>query len=214
MRKHWSKADSYDDVVKRDAERFWSKVDKSPHPLGCWIWTAGRSVHGRGQYSPSTFKGVPIGEGRATVQAHVYAYILTHGSRPLGHGECRGPKGIVLAHKCDNGHNGCVNPHHLIPTSQAENSRDKWRAGTHQLAQQAKDRLFLSQIKKKMGIPQRASMAEIADEMGISEVDILREAIGLYERWILDRYNTKVSFDFDAMAIKVHGDKLKKKALR
>jgi len=33
-----------------ESERFGSKVDKSPHPKGCWIWTAGKDDDGYGVY--------------------------------------------------------------------------------------------------------------------------------------------------------------------
>lgn len=113
------------EAIARDAERFWSKVDKTKRPDGCWIWkgTFNRKT-GRGQYSPTRFQGGFVRENRRTVQAHIWAYILTFGNRPLGHGLQRGSAGIILRHSCGNGHIGCCNPHHLRVGTQHDNNRE------------------------------------------------------------------------------------------
>lgn len=114
-----------EEAMARDAERFWSKVDKTKRPDGCWIWLGVKNKKtGRGNYNPTQFNGVPVREGRATVQAHVWAYILTFGSRPLGHGLQRGSAGIILRHSCGNGNIACVNPHHLRVGTQHDNNRE------------------------------------------------------------------------------------------
>jgi len=115
---------TYEEALKRDEERFWSKVDKTKRPDGCWVWTAGKNNTGRGTHSPVRFKGVPVREGRASVQAHVWAYILKHGNRPLGHGLQRGSAGLVLRHICGNGDLPCVNPAHLRVGTQHDNNRE------------------------------------------------------------------------------------------
>lgn len=80
-------------------ERFWSKVDKSGD---CWLWTAGRTSLGYGQFSIS----------RKPLLSHRFAYILLVG--PI-------PDGLQLDHLCRVRH--CVNPKHLEPVTGAENTR-------------------------------------------------------------------------------------------
>lgn len=97
-------------LVKRDysrteAERFWSKVDRSGE---CWEWTAFRNPKGYGVFN---FRG-------ATPHAHRVAYILTHGSVPPG---------LVIDHLCRN--RGCCNPVHLEAVTVEENTR-RGEAGT------------------------------------------------------------------------------------
>lgn len=115
---------TYEEALLRDAERFWSRVDKSNGLTGCWTWKGVRQKRsGRGNYNPVRFNGKYVRENRATVAAHVWAYILTFGNRPLGHGLKRGSSGLVLMHTCENGNLGCVNPHHLQIGTQADNMR-------------------------------------------------------------------------------------------
>jgi hypothetical protein len=205
----WAK--TYEEAVEKDAERFWSKVDKSKHPLGCWIWRGVIDQNtGRGHHDVGQFKGVAVREGRKKVKAHIWAYILTHGSRPLGHGGGRGASDVILAHTCDNGHGGCVNPHHLIPSTNAENQRDKWRAGTHGWQLWQKDRLIVKTIMKDLGISRDASFAEIADEVGVQPQEILRAAIKIYQSFIAEKFGVNTEFDFNEMAIKIKSSKLQR----
>ena len=81
-------------------ERFWSKVDVSA-PNECWEWTAGRNSTGYG-----TFR-----IGRDMRGAHRVAYELSVG--PI-------PEGLQIDHLCRNV--TCVNPAHLEPVTQRENS--------------------------------------------------------------------------------------------
>lgn len=74
-------------------ERFWAKVQ----PTGfCWEWTASKA-HGYGYFNGS--------------RAHRFAYELLVG--PI-------PDGLVIDHLCRN--RGCVNPDHLEPVTQRENT--------------------------------------------------------------------------------------------
>lgn len=86
--------------------------------LGCWIWQGTRNRAGYGRVRDN-------GKMRF---AHRVWYGRAFG--PI-------PPGLVLHHTCGRGHEGCMNPHHLIPVTPAENARlrrgiklDKARAGT------------------------------------------------------------------------------------
>lgn len=86
--------------------RFWSKVDKSAGDAGCWLWRSSRRSSGHGTFVER--KGGPT---KAT-GAHRVAYEYLVG--PI-------PDGLVLDHLCRNP--PCVNPAHLEPVTQHENSR-------------------------------------------------------------------------------------------
>ncbi len=94
-------------LAKR-TEDFWKKVDKAgPLPeqrpdLGpCWVWTGNLFPNGYGKF------GV------------YYRHVLTHRfSYTLLVGEI--PKGLVLDHLCRN--RACLNPSHLEPKTQRENT--------------------------------------------------------------------------------------------
>lgn len=90
------------------SERFERYVDKSPGhgPKGdCWIWTAGRTVKGYGQFAVM----------RSTQRAHRVSFLLFHGVWP---------KNQIL-HKCDVP--SCVNPAHLSDGTCQDNADDKVR---------------------------------------------------------------------------------------
>jgi hypothetical protein len=90
--------------------RFWSKVDKSPHPKGCWMWTAGTDDDGYGVYIHRRQKTVATRVAYRSVAGTIY-------------------NGRVVCHSCDNP--SCVNPAHLSLGTTLDNARDRMERGRH-----------------------------------------------------------------------------------
>ena len=77
------------------ADRFWSKVDKTPGygPQGvCWLWTGATHANGYGN-----FRATPYKEGN--ISAHIVSWFLKTGEWP--------EEGLFVLHSCDV--KACVN---------------------------------------------------------------------------------------------------------
>ena len=81
-------------------ERFWARVEEEAS--GCWRWTGAKTGRGYGVITPS---------GKRLDMAHRFAYKLLVG--PIA-------PGLTIDHLCRN--QLCVNPAHLEPVTQAENT--------------------------------------------------------------------------------------------
>jgi HNH endonuclease len=91
---------------------FWAKVDKGPHPKGCWFYTGFIKWDGYGWLAR-------FHNGRIRhMTAHRYAWILTHGDPP---------KGMHVLHHCDVP--ACCNPDHLWLGTHQDNMVDKTNKG-------------------------------------------------------------------------------------
>lgn len=85
-------------LSRSDERRLWAKIEKTD---GCWLWTAGKTPAGYGKFWLSG----------ATELAHRIVYIALVGTVPYN---------LTLDHTCRVRH--CVNPDHLDPVTQQENT--------------------------------------------------------------------------------------------
>jgi hypothetical protein len=91
--------------TRPEADRFWEKVE--PQITGCWLWMAGLTEAGYGQF------GTSLGCGR--IDSHRWSYLYLIG--PI-------PTHLELDHLCRV--RACVNPMHLeAVTSWENNSRSE-----------------------------------------------------------------------------------------
>lgn len=92
---------------QKSIDRFWSRVDKTSHEGGCWLFMGARDKLGYGDVG---FKGRHL-------QAHRLAWIITNGE----------PGELDVLHKCNNP--PCCNPSHLYLGTDADNARDRCTTG-------------------------------------------------------------------------------------
>lgn len=97
-------------------DRFWSKVDKTTTPDGCWTWTACKAKDPKHAYG---YIGMKVDGSWKRIAAHrvVYEMIENH----------KIPKGKLICHSCNNP--SCVRPDHLYLGTKLTNIMDCIRAG-------------------------------------------------------------------------------------
>lgn len=108
-------------------QRFWSKVEKSSEPDGCWIWVAGLGKGGYGQF---------CWDGRSA-GAHRFSYILHFGDIP---------DGLDVLHHCDNP--PCIRPDHLFAGTNLDNTLDSMAKGRRASGDRNGSRLYPERLKR------------------------------------------------------------------
>jgi hypothetical protein len=135
---------------ERELEVFWSRVDKTSHPGGCWLYTAGKDKWGYGD----------LRFGGKHIQAHRLAWKLL-----------RGDPGIKdCLHICHNP--TCCNPEHLYLGTDKENARDRVESGRHARGEKCRAKLTEEQamtIKREYRRNGRRSNGrELAERYGVT----------------------------------------------
>lgn len=157
-----------DERQRRDAARFWAKVDRSGPPGSCWTWTASR----RGGLGYGSYRS----RGRLC-SAHRFSWQLVHGQVP---------DGICVLHRCDVP--SCVNPAHLFLGTHRDNTNDKVAKGRQ--ARVRGERHGLSKLTAPRVIEIRARLAlganqyDLASAYGVSQPTISQVARGVTWRHV------------------------------
>lgn len=156
-----------DEARKSTEDHFWSRVDRSGGPDGCWLWIGGGDGKG---YGSCKFRG-------RMIRTHILAWELTHG--PISDRLC-------VCHDCPGGENRrCCNPRHLFLGTRKDNNADRDRKGHHvSLRGERHGRAKLSP-ESVIAIRRRsatgdATFAALSREFGVSETtiaDIVRRKI-------------------------------------
>lgn len=141
-------------------------------PNDCWNWTAAQSHNG---YGLVTFAG-------GSRRAHRVSYVLYNGPLPT-----RTP--LVIRHRCNNPL--CVNPTHLRPGTQTQNSHDRLMSGRWWGAGESNPgaKLTRKQVSAIRLDPRRPS--EVAPEYGVDPATI--GEIRRYRMWKSVRTQTAVA---------------------
>lgn len=145
--------------MKIDVERFMSYVDKRANDE-CWPWTGGHDSKGYGAFKVN---GKQMGAHRVSFIVH-------------GKGD---PAGMVVRHVCDNP--DCVNPHHLLIGTHADNARDRVERGRgchgdgHPLARLTADIVIEARQRRANG----EETVDMAREYGVKYLALYRAIHGV-----------------------------------
>lgn len=132
---------------------FWMKVDKTPRPKGCWLYTGFIKWDGYGWLARTV-------EGRTKyMTAHRYAWILTHGAPA---------EGMHILHECDIP--ACCNPAHLRLGTHQENMADQRTKGRHVHGERSRRNTvtYAQVVEMRRQHAEGLHWNEIADRMGVS----------------------------------------------
>lgn len=134
------------------AERFWSRVDKTSSPRGCWLWTAGKTGNG--------YALITVNYRRWYI--HRYAWFLIRGVEPT----------LDLLHSCDTPL--CVNPDHLREGTQADNSQDMIERGRSLIGSKQPNSKLTEQdvIEIRNGVASGKSQAEYVRKYQLSTATV------------------------------------------
>lgn len=158
-------------------ERFWSRVDKTPNPKGCWVWKGNTYKKG---YGTTKYKGRQYG-------THILSWFLAHGKMPEKH----------VLHYCDNP--PCVNPEHLHEGTNAENVQEKIERNRQAKGEKIHTcKLNESQVKeiKILLATTNLKQKEVGDMFGVHYVTIGQIKAGKTWKYVAanpDLINTELS---------------------
>lgn len=139
-------------------ERFHQKYNVEP--TGCWIWTGGSRLNGKGVPYPRHWS-----DSGKSVGAHRFSFELHNG--PI-------PKGMYVCHRCDTPM--CVNPEHLFIGTHRDNMRDMVEKSRSFIGrgQDKKGRAKLTNAQAKLIREATESYAKTAEAFGVSASTIGR----------------------------------------
>ncbi len=131
---------------------FWTRVDKSTTPEGCWLWTGMKNPAGYGM----CFDGKPIA-------AHRFSWNLAHPDNPC--------TGLVVCHVCDVP--ACVNPAHLFLGTTRINNHDKTMKGKPTMMRVLSPHpLHIEETHQQFAEPDEQDRIAAAVRANLPEVDI------------------------------------------
>jgi hypothetical protein len=157
-------------IDQKYIDRFYTKVDKTTTPNGCWIWTASKDDKGYGNY------GCPENSKNKKYRAHRFSYLISKG--PI-------PEDLVVRHKCDNP--SCVRPEHLELGTQYDNIQDRVnrnRSNTAIGSKSGSSKLIddqVKEIKTRVKLGYYGNVKELSLEFNISKSAIRK--IALNKTW-------------------------------
>lgn len=141
----------------RGSPEAWLRQHVAHSGDACLTWPFCRSSDGAGRLG----KKIDLGDGKKSAQAARVMCALAHGAPPSPTHQA--------AHKCGNGHHGCINPQHLEWKTPLANTRDKNRHGTMRRGEaHPSAKLTALQARAIRSLAPSFSLPELADLFGAS----------------------------------------------